>query len=252
MLYYSQMDSSLQKQEKHGTYLPQTDKYVGKLSDREYVTVSDPELTIPHFNSFVPSSAYAEALSGKVIQCVDIMVYSPDTNEVLIGRRDQEPHAGDWVIGGGMKAGETVAQAAARNMQRELGEDINKDLLQEVGDYKFVWDTRAQDPTVNQSGDEVTSCHMSSTLEMYPVNKDSLDISSFNEEYDELKWVNVLDILNAPEGTYHPCLVDMVTDMLEVETAPNKPSTADEAILRHTGAIAYIKANGLPDQSNQS
>ena len=241
------MTSVTSKQENHDTYLPQTDKYVSRLDDREYLTVSSPEPTIPHFNNFVPNEAYAEALSGKVIQCVDVMVYSPETNEVLIGRRDQEPHAGDWIIGGAMRAGETAAETASRHMKRDLGIETDKDLLQKVGkDYKFIWDSRAQDATINQAGEEVVSCHMSSTLEIYPIDKDSFDTANFSQEYDELKWVNILDILNAPEGTYHPCLVDMITDTLEKETTPDTPKTVDEAILRHTGAIAYIKANNRP------
>lgn len=230
-------------------YLGQTDKHVtrmGGTGGREYMTKTEADDVVPHFTRFVEDGAYAEALSGKVIQCVDIMIYDPAKGQVLIGRRDQEPHSGDWVIGGGMRAGETVADAAARNMKRELHVDIDKARLSEVGNYKFIWDSRAQNPTLNEAGESVVSCHMSSTLELYPIDKEAINTQDFNDEYDELKWLDVLDIVDSPEGTYHPCLVDMVSDMLDKETTPEPPKTAEEAISRHMGAVAYIRANGIP------
>src|SRR3990167_2095774 len=226
------------------TYLGQTDKYIHKIGgskSREYSTTSSLDEPIPSFQKFVGDDAYREALSGKVIHCVDILVMDRDANEVLLGRRDQEPHSGDWVIGGSMRAGETFAEAAARNVKRELHIDIDEAQLSSIGNYSFVWDSRAQASTINEQGEEVVSCHMSSTLELYPVDKEDIDLSSYNEEYDEIKWVNVFDIISAPAGTYHPCLVDMVNDTLEKETTPEKPRSATEAIQRHIGAIAYHK-----------
>jgi ADP-ribose pyrophosphatase YjhB (NUDIX family) len=227
------------------TYLAQTDKYItriGGANGREYLTKTGDDSTIPHFTKFVEDGAYAEALSGKVIQCVDIMVFDPDAGQVLLGRRDQEPHSGDWIIGGAMRAGETSAETATRHMRRELHTDIDPTRLSEVGNYKFIWDSRAQGPTKNEAGDDVVSCHMSSTLESYPVDKDSVDLEQFNEEYAEIKWVDIIDVVDAPEGTYHPCLVDMVNDLLDKQTTPEAPKTTQEAIDRHMGAIAYLKA----------
>lgn len=234
-------------------FLRQTNKYIKRLDtellpdgkkSREYLTTSDPESNVPHFTKFVEDGAYAEALSGKVIQCVDIMVFDPNTHRVLIGTRDQEPQAGDWVIGGGMRAGETVAQAAERNMRRELKIDIDKTQLREVGNYKFIWDSRANPSTINEAGQEVVSCHTSSTLESYPVDESSIDLSKFNEEYAEVKWVDLSNIVDAPEGIYHPCLVDMATDLMDQITTPEVPKTKAEAIQRQMGAIGYIKAHG--------
>lgn len=227
------------------TYLAQTDKFITRIggkNGREYLTKTGDDDTIPHFTKFVEDGAYAEALSGKVIQCVDALIFDPETEEVLIGRRDQEPHSGDWIFGGAMRAGESVADTASRNLKRELHTTIDPSKLDEVGNYKFIWDSRAQQATKNEAGDDVVSCHMSSTVLSYPTDKASVDLTSFNEEYDEVKWTKITDIVDAPKGTYHPCLVDMVSDLLEQQTTPEVPKTTQEAIDRHLGAIAYLKA----------
>ncbi len=193
----------------------QTAKYARRVGDREYVTTDEPHGVV-NFKRFASDEGYAEALSTKVIQCVDIMVHDRERDLILIGTRQQEPHSGDWVIGGGMRAGESVADAAHRNMYRELGFHIDDDQLTKVGDYKFVWDSRAQGSTANEDGQEINGCHMSSTLVEYPVDSTQIDLSSFNEEYSNVAWVPGQDILDAPEGRYHPCLVDMVTDLRSV------------------------------------
>lgn len=190
----------------------QTEKYVRRLGDREYVTTDEPHGVV-NFKRFASDEGYAEALSSKVIQCVDIMVHDPVRDTILLGTRQQEPHTGDWVIGGGMRAGESVADAAHRNMYRELRMNIDDDALTTVGNYKFIWDSRAQLPSINENNEEVRGCHMSSTLVEYPVSEEAVDLSSFNEEYSKVAWIPVATILTAESGIYHPCLVDMVTDM---------------------------------------
>lgn len=193
-------------------FVAQTGKYVRWIGTREYSTNASPETAVP-FRRFASDEAYAEALSTKVIQCVDLMVHDRERDTVLIGTRQQEPHAGDWVIGGGMRAGEAVADAAHRNMLRELHMHIDDNKLTPVGNYKFIWDTRAQSITHNEAGEEVRGCHMSSTLVEYPLHEEDVDLERFNEEYSHVAWVPTQDILDAPEGRYHPCLVDMVTDL---------------------------------------
>lgn len=193
-------------------FVPQTDKYVRKVGPREYVTTDEPHGVV-NFQKYASDEGYAEALSSKVIQCVDIVIHDPRRDTILLGTRQQEPHAGDWVIGGGMRAGESVTDAAHRNMERELHVSIDDSLLTRVGDYKFIWDSRAQEPTLDEAGQEIKGCHMSSTLVEYPMSEEDLDLDSFNEEYSNVAWVPVSEILSAAPGVYHPCLVDMVSDM---------------------------------------
>lgn len=223
-------------------FVDQTKKYVEQPSPREYITTSR-EGDRPAFLRFVGDEAYAEALSGKVIQCIDIAVVDLETERILLGSRDQEPHSGDWVIGGAMRAGESAAEAAQRHMGRELKMQTDSSDFKEVGNYKFVWDSRAQEPIANEKGEPVTSCHTSSTLELYPVSEQEVDLTTFNDEYTELGWVPLIDILNAPEGTYHPCLVDMVQDTVENMSTPEDPKTMEEALLRNRLAGVAIKTH---------
>ncbi len=192
----------------------QTGKYAQRIGEREYMTSDEPHGVV-NFKRYADDTAYAEALSTKVIQCVDIIVHDTQRDAVLIGTRQQEPHAGDWVIGGGMRAGESVSMAAHRNMQRELGISIDDELLVTVGNYKFIWDSREQPPVNDEDGREVRGCHMSSTLVRYPLSRNAIDLDGFNEEYEGLRWVPTEEILTASEGKFHPCLVDMVIDMKE-------------------------------------
>lgn len=233
-------------------FVDQTKKFVRLPNEREYVTTSAP-FDDPLFRQRVGSDeVYGQALSSLVIDCVDLLIYNPETEKFLIGTRQQEPHAGDWVIGGRMVAGDTVAEAASRNMKRELGLDINTDKLRDVGHYQLVWDSRAQQHTpLGVLDDETdphriighsTGCHMASNLELYPLSKAELEQLEHNEEYSLLRWLSPNEILEAPTGEYHPCLVDMVHDGLEVITTPDAPHDAAEQRLRLAGAAATATA----------
>jgi len=229
-------------------FVDQTKKFVRIPHEREYVTTSDPAHD-PLFRKRIGNDAtYGEALSSLAIDCVDLLVYNPRTEKILIGTRQQEPHAGDWVIGGRMGAGQTIAQSAADNMKRELGLDIDASKLQNVGRYNLIWDSRAQQHTPLGVLDDETSptriagyatgCHMVSNLELYPLDDRELDQLDHNEEFSSLRWLSFGEILEAPAGSYHPCLVDMAADGLEVITKPGAPRDIAEQRLRLAGAAA--------------
>lgn len=233
--------------------IEQTGKAVGIGVGRQYVT-RNPDESQPVFTKYLDAEPYAEALSGLVVKCVDVLVYDPETAMVLIGTRQQEPQAGDWVIGGRMRAGESLEDSAIRNLQREIGLNIDPKKLRQVGDYELIWDTKAQPTTTNEEGRDVTGCHMSSKVELYPVTPEEKASMVYNDEYAAVKWVDPLKILNAPEGAYHPCLVDMVKDGLEVITTPDEPVDTHEQHVRIVGHIATLntKLNRLEQYYEKS
>jgi len=229
--------------ESNGVFVEQTNKFAQEVGDGEYLT-SDHRGAEPLFKDFLEESEYRAALNGIVQHCADVLIYDPGAEQFLIGTRDQEPHAGDWVIGGRMRAGETTNQAAAVNVKRELDITIDPERLKKVGDYKFVWDTRAQPstPMADGTGRWITGVHDSTTLNLYPINADERTAIEHNDEYTRLHWLSADEILQAPRGQYHPALVQMINDSLEVLTRPEPPRTANEQRLRLTGQIATAKA----------
>lgn len=235
-------------QESTPVFVNQTKKYARRVGDRNYVTAAHPSED-PLFKRFIDERVYAEALSGLAIECVDMLIYNPRNESFLIGTRQQEPQAGDWVIGGRMRAGESVQKAAIRNAKRELGLNIDPNKLRTVGHYNIVWDTREQ-PPVAVMDDEAnprkiighsTGAHNTSTLELYPLSFEEVAQLEHNEEYSSLRWIKPEEILNAPEGDYHPCLVDMVRDGLDTVTTPEPPRDIAEQRVRLEGSIAIAQ-----------
>jgi hypothetical protein len=219
--------------ERHQVLVEQTGKIVDFApvpdstdmdTTREYMTSRDGRR--PASTRFIEDEAYKQALSGLVIKCVDIVIYDPATGRVLVGERDQEPQRGDWVIGGRMRAGETAHEAAIRNLRRELGDRVANEAserLEPIGtEYDMVWDTREQDPTLNEDGETVTIAHMSSSPMALPMSEAEFNsIAKPNEEYAGLRWEDGFELYEAPAGTYHPAHQAMVFDTLErVATHP--------------------------------
>ncbi len=188
------------------------------LTVREYVTSKDG--TRPSFQRFISTEAYSETLSSIVAKTCDVIIYDPDTGRILVGRRDREPHPGDWVIGGRKYAGDTDVETATHNIGRELGDQIAalaKDRLQPVGtQYDVIWDTREQPASWNEKGELVTGVHQAVTLFAMPVSEPEFNSRvEPNDEYNDLRWEDPFSILEAPEGEYHPAYRDMVYDVMD-------------------------------------
>jgi|GEM_PF-3854463 len=181
---------------------------------------------------------YSEAASGLDFKCIDLLVVDPNTGELLIGQRDQEPQPGDWIIGGRKQAGTTDFESAQKNAKRELGVDLQQSDVLPLGmSYDMMWDTREQMPTTNEKGQKVTSCHEVSVPFVVPVDKGVLE-AKHNEEYSHLRWVKLEDIIDAEPGTYHPTLVDMAYDTLERITRPEEIDPSNHAALAERAMLA--------------
>lgn len=213
-------ETELYDQKAVPVFLKSTRRWVTEIGPNEWSSTSDPSGEV-HFTpgGFIENpDTYGEALSAKVTQCVDTLIIDPVSGEVLVGVRDSEPHAAEWVIGGVMSAGESVLDSQTRLLKKELGlEKIPESSVTEIGNYKFIWDSREQPPTKLKDGSEVKGVHQSSTLLAYRVDglKELLDKIQHNEEYGKLRIIKIADILDAPSGTYHPCLVKMVQDAVD-------------------------------------
>ena len=230
-------------------FVNQTKKYAEVVGERDYVTTTEPGAH-PLFKKFLGEETYKEVLSGIAVECVDVLVYNPQNESFLVGTRQQEPHAGDWVIGGRMYGGKSVADSAAINLKRELGLDIDRRKLRTVGHYNLVWDSREQPPVAviddpanpRRIIGQAKGAHDTSTLELYTLSPDELEQLSHNEEYSMLRWLKPEEVLAAPAGDYHPALVDMFEDGLEVVTRPDPAKDEAEQRLRLYGSIATAQS----------
>lgn len=243
------------------THIAQTETDVIATAPREYVTtVAPPSLSAEdlqaedikevkeelNFEPFIDK--YEPVLDSIVVKCTDFAIVN-ERQEVLIGTRKAEPQPGDWVCGGRKRAGESNADSARRILSRELKmpelrdpETPLPDGMRKVGHYDFVWHSRQQPATVKEDGSEIKGCHTASDLMIFPVSSAQIDTDKFDpDEYSNLRWADPLEIIDAPEGTYHPCLVDMMRDTVEAMTHPEAPESVEEDKLRTLGAIATLQ-----------
>lgn len=241
----------------------QTETDVFVTAPHEYVTtVAPPSLSAEdlhdediqkakaelNFQAYIDEPVYESVLNGIVVKCTDFAIVN-EKQEVLIGTRKAEPQPGDWVCGGRKRAGESNADSARRILSRELKMPELRDPetplpqgMRKVGHYDFIWHSRASAATQHEDGSKTAACHTASDLMIFPVSSEQIDTQNFDpDEYSNLRWADPLEIIDAPEGTYHPCLVDMMRDTVEAMTHPEAPQSAEEDRLRTIGTIATLQ-----------
>ena len=88
-----------------------------------------------------------------ILMVVDAVIYT-DT-EVLLIKREGEPYAGRWALPGGfVEPGESVADAAKRELQEETGLVVNN--VQPVGEFK----TPGRDPRMENTWSYAFKLHL--------------------------------------------------------------------------------------------
>ncbi len=207
-----------------------TDEQTGKTvsyapGSREYVT-SDTGAAPPFRKRVLDPEAYGDAISSFVQKTCDVLAYDPATGRVLVATRAKEPQPGDWVIGGRKYAGEADEGAALRNLEREMGKKVAQmaegQLIKIEESYDVIWDTREHPATENEAGERVTGAHQASTVFALPVAESEFDAAAVpNEEYAGMRWEDGFNIIDSPDGKYHPAFRDIVTDTLEQVTRPD-------------------------------
>lgn len=154
--------------------------------------------------SQLPDEAYGAVIDNVVIATVDCIVVNPN-GRMLLGKRQQEPWPDWFVIGGRMRPGETVEQAAQRTVEREIGLvgiDPARFVLLEVASH--VWAKRQQLPQEN-------GLHCISIAMVLILTAEEAAAVKQNEEYSELKWEQVEKVV---VGKYHPIVRTYAKDFL--------------------------------------
>lgn len=172
---------------------------VREYPNRQYVTGIHQKQGL-----FLSDSTYAEALDALVVCCADAAVLHRGL--WLIAKRVWQPHPDWWVIGGRMRKAELIEQALRRNLRCELHLDISEDRLRSIiGYYNQIWDTRAQEPTMNGS-------HVFSITTAVHLTDEEKARIQLNEEYADARWVDPSDVIKNADQ-FHPCLVQVARDI---------------------------------------
>lgn len=157
-----------------------------------------------HFNEegfvsharFLPASDYAMVRDSVVRACVDICAVN-QKGEMLFGKRAWYPARDWWIIGGGMRPGESFREAASKNIKRELGLDIEPERFERLWEYSMAWAKRREPPEDN-------GCHdVSITMLLWISPEEEMQIKH-NAEYEEIRWVGLEEVAN--DYSSHPAL----------------------------------------------
>lgn len=140
--------------------------------------------------------SYAIALDNIVKVSVDTFIVNTHS-EVLLGQRVDWPVKGLWCFGGRMLPRESFRQTVGRNLQRELGIYIsNKDTLDLIGHYSFVWDKRKE-------GEINNGFHDLLIFMTYKVAHDSIIIN--DDTHENVKWYSNTELYKCRQDI-HPYL----------------------------------------------
>jgi ADP-ribose pyrophosphatase YjhB (NUDIX family) len=161
---------------------------------------------------FIPDEQYGEMIAQLPRPSADCLVISPD-GRILLGDRVSHPWPTWWIIGGRQQIGEGFAEAAQRNIKRELRLDLSQDRFEDqLKAYSLIWPTR-------QIGDKVEEipCHDISVVMVLPLTLEEIDsINAPDGEFDQLRWLSPEEILH---GDYHPSIQQMIRDYLARSSA---------------------------------
>jgi colanic acid biosynthesis protein WcaH len=88
---------------------------------------------------WISDADWATIVENVPIVSVDLVVLGEE-NEVLLGRRENEPAKGEWFVPGGrVRKGETLEDAVHRVAADELGVDV--EIVERLGAYEHFYDT---------------------------------------------------------------------------------------------------------------
>jgi colanic acid biosynthesis protein WcaH len=126
--------------------------------------------------SFIPDKQYAQIMEVLPILCVDVLLFNPN-GQCLLVKRTNEPLKGRWwVIGGRVLKGETLSRAAIRKIKEETGLRVSS--VDPIGYYEKTSD-------INRFG-SLTPLHAVSvvfTAVVYDSLKIKLDSQSSEWKY---------------------------------------------------------------------
>lgn len=173
----------------------------------------NPFCHMPHYvtgtytrnKTFLDDSEYARALDCFVKGCADLFLTDTE-GRVCLGKRKVHPQPDWWVLGGRMKAGDTIQEAAGRNAKRETGIDIEPSRWSFVCAQTMLWQFRKQAPEGNGTADIAVIM----TAELTDEEVGAMNMCS--AEYHEFGWFEPEALL--ADETLHPVVRNGVKELV--------------------------------------
>ncbi|MDO8558744.1 MAG: NUDIX hydrolase [bacterium] len=168
------------------------------MDERHFVTG-----TFQSHASYVSSKKYGMIRDNIVRTCADCVIVN-ERGEMLLGKRNIKPWPDWWIIGGGMKPGESFEAAVVRNLKREINLSIDPTRFRHLNHYSFVWARRAEPPQEN-------GCHDVSIMMVLFISDEEVRRIKFNSEYREIQWILPGAVITAD---FHPAVRKIAEDLV--------------------------------------
>ena len=112
-----------------------------------------------------------------------IMVFSPDSSQILFCKRTKDPYKGLYnLVGGKIEEEENGFDAAYRELEEETGIDSGKILLSHMMDFTYYNQNCYVEVYVGKLNEETVLQEEAHPLEWLPLNEDYFDSSRFAGE----------------------------------------------------------------------
>jgi ADP-ribose pyrophosphatase YjhB (NUDIX family) len=141
---------------------------------------------VPDFG--LPEAVYGQALDNLVQANVDVIVHTGGDRILLGYRKDLPLRDMFWVFGGRMKVGETLADAGARAVRRELGLDADRGRLLFANIYNVMWGRRSAPPEANGFQTLLTLMTYECTAE------EAESVTAADNTHQSVRWYPVAEI----------------------------------------------------------
>lgn len=151
-------------------------------------------------DKYMSDQAYSDMIDSIVFACVDILAVVGD--KILLINRLQEPQIGPWLVGGRIRTGEQLQQAAHRLMRNETGLTVSEYRFNYLCTYVAAWKKRHQVPVGN-------GIHTVSLVFKAEFTEAEIDNVRLNEEHDKYELIDIKAILKN-SNLYHPALIQCI------------------------------------------
>ncbi len=136
---------------------------------------------------FLSKNDFSSVIKNTPLISIDLIVKN-SKEEVLLGKRINEPAKGSWFVPGGrILKDETLDEAFSRIAREELGLDLQRDKSKFYGIYEHFYE--------NNTFDDDFGTHYVVLAHEFITNDDL----RLNDQHEEYRWFDMDEILNTKE-----------------------------------------------------